>query len=116
LNQIVTNLIRNACKFTDSGGQVSISLGAVRDETTPELGMAVLRVRDTGIGMDPEIVSTRLCRYYRFARQPWMPPDCGDEISLNPLYGQIVRSRQADFMRQLEQMSKSGRHRHGGQK
>ncbi len=46
LRQIVINLLSNAVKFTDPGGQVIIS-------TAPgDRGEVILRVRDTGIGMD----------------------------------------------------------------
>lgn len=46
IRQIVLNLLSNAVKFTDAGGQVIIST-ALGDR-----GEAILRVRDTGIGMD----------------------------------------------------------------
>lgn len=46
IRQIVINLLSNAVKFTDAGGQVIVST-ALGDQ-----GEAVLRVRDTGIGMD----------------------------------------------------------------
>jgi PAS domain S-box-containing protein len=46
IRQIVINLLSNAVKFTDAGGQVIVST-ALGDQ-----GEAILRVRDTGIGMD----------------------------------------------------------------
>lgn len=46
IKQIAINLLSNAVKFTDAGGQVIIST-ALGDQ-----GEAILRVRDTGIGMD----------------------------------------------------------------
>ncbi|MBY0613725.1 MAG: PAS domain S-box protein [Beijerinckiaceae bacterium] len=45
IKQVVLNLLSNACKFNQPGGQVIIST-ALSDE-----GEAVIRVRDTGIGM-----------------------------------------------------------------
>jgi PAS domain S-box-containing protein len=48
LRQIVINLLSNAVKFTDAGGQVIVST-ALGDK-----GEAILRVRDTGIGMTPD--------------------------------------------------------------
>jgi signal transduction histidine kinase len=45
LEQIVTNLLTNAIKYTPSGGKVSIRL-------TPRGDRAVVEVTDTGIGMD----------------------------------------------------------------
>jgi signal transduction histidine kinase len=45
VRQIVLNIISNAIRFTDAGGQVIVST-AVTDR-----GEVTLRVRDTGIGM-----------------------------------------------------------------
>ena len=47
LAQVIGNLLNNACKFTDRGGQ--IHLIAERDGD-----QAVIRVRDNGIGVTPE--------------------------------------------------------------
>jgi PAS domain S-box-containing protein len=44
LAQVIGNLLHNACKFTDKGGRISLSL-------TCEEGHAVIRVRDNGIGI-----------------------------------------------------------------
>jgi PAS domain S-box-containing protein len=46
LEQVVWNLLNNAVKFTDPGGTVEIKL-------TRESGAAVLRVKDSGQGIDP---------------------------------------------------------------
>jgi PAS domain S-box-containing protein len=49
LQQIVTNLLNNALKFTDSGGRIEVTL--------EQEGMFVaLRVADSGVGMSPELV------------------------------------------------------------
>jgi PAS domain S-box-containing protein len=53
LAQVVGNLLHNANKFTNTGGQVLVRLTAGPDAT------AVLAVRDTGIGMDAGML-TRL--------------------------------------------------------
>ncbi len=52
LNQILTNLMSNAIKFTDAGGTVSLSI----DETRRENGKIWLRfeVRDSGCGISQE--------------------------------------------------------------
>ena len=49
LEQIVTNLIHNAVKYTDRGGDLSLSLTQQGDE-------AVLRVRDNGVGISPDML------------------------------------------------------------
>jgi PAS domain S-box-containing protein len=49
LEQVVTNLLTNAVKFTPSGGTITVSLQ--RDGAD-----AVLRIRDTGVGMGPELL------------------------------------------------------------
>jgi signal transduction histidine kinase len=48
IRQIVLNLLSNATKFTEPGGQVVITTALT------ERGEAVIRVRDTGIGMSQE--------------------------------------------------------------
>jgi PAS domain S-box-containing protein len=48
LSQVVMNLLNNAAKYTPHGGQIRISVGR-------EGQNAVVRVRDTGIGMSAEL-------------------------------------------------------------
>ncbi|MDF2688040.1 MAG: hypothetical protein K0Q80_1005 [Microvirga sp.] len=54
MRQIVLNLVSNAIKFTDAGGQVIVST-AMTDR-----GEVAFRVRDTGIGMTAEEVEAAL--------------------------------------------------------
>jgi PAS domain S-box-containing protein len=49
LTQILGNLLQNAAKFTPAGGRVTVSAGEERVR-------AVIRVRDTGIGIAPEVL------------------------------------------------------------
>jgi signal transduction histidine kinase len=49
LGQVLVNLLINAAKYTDAGGQVSLSVE--RDD-----GEAVVRIRDTGIGIHPDLL------------------------------------------------------------
>ncbi|MGK4006123.1 PAS domain S-box protein [Sorangium sp. So ce1036] len=51
LSQALSNVLHNAGKFTDPGGRVTVSLSAASE------GSAVIRVRDTGIGVDPAMLS-----------------------------------------------------------
>jgi PAS domain S-box-containing protein len=50
LQQIFSNLINNAVKYTPPGGRISVSLKRNGDN-------AVIEVRDTGVGIDPEMAS-----------------------------------------------------------
>jgi PAS domain S-box-containing protein len=54
IRQIVLNLLSNSIKFTTAGGQVIVSTALT------ERGEAVLRVRDTGIGMSEKEIETAL--------------------------------------------------------
>jgi len=49
LQQILENLLINAGKYTKSGGRIDVSLSA-------EKGEAVVRIRDTGVGIAPEML------------------------------------------------------------
>lgn len=49
LTQVVENLLTNAAKYTDPGGQIWLTVEATGDQIE-------VRVRDTGIGMPPELL------------------------------------------------------------
>ncbi|MES2153020.1 MAG: response regulator [Pseudomonadota bacterium] len=49
VEQMMTNLLDNALKYTPAGGTIDVTLESAA-------GKAVLRVRDSGIGMPPELV------------------------------------------------------------
>lgn len=51
LTQVVGNLLHNACKFTDRGGSVAV---LIEHELTS--GRLWVKVRDTGIGLDPSVL------------------------------------------------------------
>ncbi len=51
LTQVVTNLLNNSAKFTPSGGQICVAAGR-------EGGQAVIRVRDTGVGIPSDALPT----------------------------------------------------------
>ena len=55
LNQVVVNFISNALKFTDAGGSVTVTVREMyRSKRTVNY---LIRVRDTGKGMDPRYIS-----------------------------------------------------------
>ena len=49
LAQVVSNLLCNSAKYTPNGGRIEISLDAEEDQ-------AILRIRDTGVGIDPALL------------------------------------------------------------
>jgi len=61
LEQVVVNLLTNAAKYTNPGGSVHVSLE--RSETHAEL-----RVRDTGLGISPEMLP-RIFNLFEQAQQ-----------------------------------------------
>ena len=67
MHEIATNLLTNAMKFTPAGGSVSLETGQDRD---PALGLAMLKVSDTGVGIPADelpLVSQRFFRGQRSA-------------------------------------------------
>ena len=49
MEQVVSNLLTNAIKYTPNGGKINVTVAA-------DDGHAILRVRDTGIGMSKELL------------------------------------------------------------
>ena len=49
LTQVVDNLLTNAIKYTPSGGQIEVQTWSDRDEV-------MLRIRDSGVGIAPELL------------------------------------------------------------
>jgi CheY-like chemotaxis protein len=49
LEQVLANLLNNAAKYTEPGGRIALEVGC-------DDGDAVVRVRDNGIGIDPELL------------------------------------------------------------
>jgi two-component system sensor histidine kinase BaeS len=61
VGQLLTNLLGNAVKFTPPGGTVTLTLERSGDD-------AVLRVSDTGIGIDAAELPHVFDRFYRGTR------------------------------------------------
>jgi PAS domain S-box-containing protein len=47
--QIIANLLTNAAKYTPDGGQIAL-------RAYPQEGMAVIKVKDTGVGLPPQML------------------------------------------------------------
>jgi PAS domain S-box-containing protein len=62
LAQVVSNLLNNAAKYTESGGQIWLTAAREEDE-------AVLRVRDTGIGIAPELLPRLFDMFFQAERR-----------------------------------------------
>lgn len=84
LRQVVRNLINNAIKYTPRGGYIACSCEIIEgfagsaDEwpgtsDQVERRWAVLRVRDTGIGIDQEDIQHLFERFYRVSTQGNIP-------------------------------------------
>ena len=65
MNQIFINLLTNAIKYTEPGGQVNVDLGEEPGETEKSVRLTY-QVADTGMGMPPEFMAQM---YKPFSRQ-----------------------------------------------
>lgn len=68
LEQIVTNLVDNAIKYTPRGGRIDVTVGGDREH-------AVLRVRDSGCGIPPEALPRIFDPFYQAPRPPGTGPN-----------------------------------------
>ncbi len=87
LRQVVLNLLSNAVKFTEAGGQVIVTTGLTQD------GEVVLRIRDTGVGMDSEDIKTAL----EFFRQTAAGRKAGGTGLGLPLTKALTEANRASF-------------------
>jgi PAS domain S-box-containing protein len=89
IRQIVLNLLSNSIKFTGAGGQVIVSTALT------ERGEAVLRVRDTGIGMSEQEIETALEPFRQLATSTrWGSGGTGLGL---PLTKALVEANRATF-------------------
>jgi PAS domain S-box-containing protein len=89
IRQIVLNLLSNSIKFTGAGGQVIVST-ALTDR-----GEAVLRVRDTGVGMSEKEIETALEPFRQLATSTrWGSGGTGLGL---PLTKALVEANRASF-------------------
>jgi PAS domain S-box-containing protein len=87
LRQIVINLLSNAAKFTEAGGQV------IASTSFTDQGEVVVRVRDTGVGMGEEEVKRAM---EPFRQIPGPRSGSGTGLGL-PLTKALVEANRAAF-------------------
>ena len=87
--QILLNLLSNSIKFTSAGGQVIVST-ALNDG-----GEAVLRVRDTGVGMSAQDIAVALEPFRQLATAPRWGTN-GTGLGL-PLTKALAEANRASF-------------------
>ncbi|HTV27654.1 MAG TPA: HAMP domain-containing sensor histidine kinase [Xanthobacteraceae bacterium] len=89
LRQIVLTLLSNAVKFTGAGGQVIVSTAITGD------GEAVLRVRDTGMGMRDQDIEAVLDPFHPTTASPsWNSSGTGLGL---PLTKALAEANRANF-------------------
>jgi PAS domain S-box-containing protein len=87
LRQILLNLLSNAVKFNEPGGQVIITTALT------DVGNAVIRIRDTGIGMSEQDIETALEPFRQLATSR---QSAGTGLGL-PLTKALVEANRAFF-------------------
>ena len=87
LKQVMLNLMSNAVKFNEPGGQVIVSTAVDAG------GQAVIRVRDTGVGMSDSEVGVALEPFGQIGR---VPRKGGVGLGL-PLTKALVEANKAEF-------------------
>jgi signal transduction histidine kinase len=88
LRQIVLNLLSNAVKYNEPGGQIIVS------SATNEAGHAVIRIKDTGIGMSDAELAVALEPFRQVATAR---PVSGTGLGL-PLTKALIEANRANFM------------------
>ena len=66
LEQVVMNLLDNAVKYTPPGGRIDVSIAREGDD-------AILRVRDTGVGIPPDVLPLIFDPFVQANRSPDRP-------------------------------------------
>lgn len=84
--KILTNLLSNAFKFTDSGGKVTVTLNRLITDSRP---FARIEVRDTGCGISEEDHERVFDRFYRVENQETSHVGSGIGLSMVKEYAEI---------------------------
>ena len=74
LEQVINNLLINAIKYTEPGGQISIRSSTISDEHEIE-------IQDTGIGIAPEFLG-QIFQPFRRGSKEWLTSDAGLGLGL----------------------------------
>lgn len=72
LQQILTNLLINAAKYTKPGGEIFLTVQSTAD-------LLVIKVRDNGMGMTPDVLSQLFKPHWQRSSPP---PDHGDGLGI----------------------------------
>jgi signal transduction histidine kinase/CheY-like chemotaxis protein len=93
LEQVIASLVDNAARYTEPGGLISLA-------AEPAGGEVVVRVRDNGIGIRPEMLPKLFDLFTQGDRVPgWMPEGLGVGLTLVrdlvKLHGGSVRAHSA---------------------
>jgi signal transduction histidine kinase len=65
VGQIVSNLLANAVKFTDTGGRIVVSAAPARNDDGGGDGFIEVRIADTGVGIPPGRIPTLFDKFKR---------------------------------------------------
>lgn len=65
MNQIYLNIISNAIKYTNPGGNITVTMREETVQGTQSKARYIYQVTDTGIGMEPEFLKTIFDRFSR---------------------------------------------------
>lgn len=91
IKQIALNLLSNAVRFTNPGGQVVVSSALMDD------GCLAIRFRDTGIGMTEEQIEQAMQPYKQVHSEDVIATKDGSGLGL-PLTKAMVEGNRADIM------------------
>ena len=87
-DKVVNNLLTNAMKYVENGGQIDVTLRQVADEKR-RCNMVEIVVRDNGVGIDEEQLRHVFERFYQASARP-RSGQMGYGIGLNLAY-KVVR-------------------------